>query len=68
MSTKNVLFAKRFRKESSWLMKCPLLILKKCVIFIYRLYVSGRAGFVQVNFGFHTHCGGLGVFSLLKKC
>ena len=27
-----------------------------------------RAGFVQVTFSFHTNCGGVSIFSLLKKC
>ena len=40
---------------------------KYCVISIYILKVSDRAGFVQV-FSFRTSNGGLSVFSLLKQC
>ena len=39
-----------------------------CVILIYRLKVSDRAGNVQVLFVFHISCVGVSVFSLLKKC
>ena len=39
-----------------------------CVILIYRLKVSDRAGDVQVTFVFHISCVGVSVFSLLKKC
>ena len=37
-----------------------------CVILIYRLKVSDRAGYVQVPFVFHISCVGVSVFSLLK--
>ena len=39
-----------------------------CVILIYRLKVSNRAGDVQVTFVFHISCVGVSVFSLSKKC
>ena len=39
-----------------------------CVILIYRLKVSDRAGDVQVTFVFHISCVGVSVFSLWKKC
>ena len=39
-----------------------------CVILIYRLKVSDRAGDVQVTFVFHISCVGVSVFLLLKKC
>ena len=39
-----------------------------CVILIYRLKVSDRAGDVQITFVFHISCVGVSVFSLLKKC
>ena len=39
-----------------------------CVILIYRLKVSDRAGDVQVIFVFHISCVGVSVFSLSKKC
>ena len=39
-----------------------------CVILIYRLKVSDRAGDLQVTFSFHIRCVGVSVFSLLKKC
>ena len=39
-----------------------------CVILIYRLKVSDRAGDVQVTFVFYISCVGVSVFSLLKKC
>ena len=67
MSTKSVPFAKRFCKEGKVIEVSPFGF-KYCVIFIYRLKVSDRAGFVQISFGFHTNCGGLSEFSLLKKC
>ena len=39
-----------------------------CVILIYRLEVSDRAGDVQVTFVFQISCVGISVISLLKKC
>ena len=54
MSTKSVLFAKRLCKKGIWLLNCPPLDFKLCVILIYRLKVSD----MQVTFGFHTNCGG----------
>ena len=69
MSTKRVLFAKKFCKESNWLLKCPLCIdFKYCVILVYRLEESDRTVCEQVTYGFHTNCVGLSVLSLLKKC
>ena len=38
-----------------------------CVILIYRLKVSDRAGDMQVTFSFHISCVGVNVFSLLKS-
>ena len=40
---------------------------KYCVIMFYRLKVSGRAGSVEVIFGFLTNCGGLSVFHFCKS-
>ena len=39
-----------------------------CVILIYILKVSDRAGDLQVTFSFHISCVGVSLFSLLKKC
>ena len=39
-----------------------------CVILIFRLKVSDRAGDVHVTFVFHISCVGVSVFSPLKKC
>ena len=38
-----------------------------CVISIYRLKVSDRAGDLQVTFSFHISCVRVSVFSLLKS-
>ena len=68
MNSKIVLFSKTFCKKAEWLLNVPF-HLDYCLILIYRLKVSDRAGFRQVTFGFHTNCcGGVSVFSLLKKC
>ena len=52
MSTKSVLFAQKFCKECNWLLKCPLFDFEYCVMLIYKLKMSDRAGFVEVTFGF----------------
>ena len=68
MSTKSVLFSERFCQKPNWLFKGSPLDFEYCVILIYRLKVSDRAGDVQVTFVFHISCVGVSVFSLLKKC
>ena len=68
MNSKIVLFSKTFCKKAEWLLNVPF-DLEYCLILIYRLKLSDRAGFRHVTFGFQTNCcGGVNVFSLLKKC
>ena len=56
MSTKSVLFSERFCQKANWLLRGRPLDFEYCVILIYRLKVSDRAGDVQVNFVFNISC------------
>ena len=53
--------------KSVLVIKVSPLDFEYCVILIYRLKVSDRAGDRQVAFIFHIRCVAVCVFSLLKK-
>ena len=61
-------FTRDFAKNLIVFFKGSPLHYEYCVILIYRLKVSDRAGDVQVTFVFRISCVGVSVFSLLKKC
>ena len=66
MNIKSVLLPRDFAKKVIVYKVSPFNI-NHCVILIYRLKESDGTGFGLETFDYHTHCGRLSGFSLLKK-